>query len=300
MNMIRSYFKIALALSIGFVAMACQEDTLAPTRGLLYPAANITTITVGETVSFADYSTRVLGRQWTFAGGQPASSTENALQVTYTEPGTYAATLEVTYMDGTTETESLQITVNDVYVPLVTVEGPTYVFYSEDPELTQDHPKFSLSRSGVALSRFVSSAFEGSEAINLSIDPAVTNTFAMLQTQNVGNVDLRAFRNGYLNLAIRSESQNPILVRIEGGGANSYAYVGPGDYGFERDGSWKFISIPMEDVLSQINVEDGKMALLGNFNQFRLRSQTGQFNPATFDFSVDLIFFSNAIPTIRQ
>ena len=122
----------------------------------------------------------------------------------------------------------------------------------------------------------------------------------MLQTQKVGEVDLTAFRNGYLNLAMKSTSNDLVLVRIEGGGANSYAYVGSGDYGFERDGTWKFLSIPMEDVLSQISTEQGKMALLGSFDQFRLRNQTGEFDPSTWDFSADLIFFSNELPTIRQ
>lgn len=300
MNLMKLNFRTVFAAFLIILVAGCKDEAVTPKRGLLYPGADKNTVFVGEKINFSDYSTRVMSRQWTFEGGSPASATENTVEILYSEAGTYSAILEVTYLDGTTEMETIQVTVNNEYVPLVSVSGPTYVFYSEDPELVQDHPIFSLSRSGVGLARFVAGAFEGSEAINLSIDPNATNTFAMLQTQTVGNADLTQFRNGYLNLAIRSTSQDPILVRIEGGGANSYAYVGPNDYGFERDGTWKFISLPMDDVLSQIASEEGKMALLGSFNQFRLRNQTGEFNPGTFDFSVDLIFFSNEIPTIRD
>src|SRR5690554_703876 len=204
MNSIKNIFKAVLAVSVLFMASACQDETITPTRGLLYPSANMTTIFVGQTISFADYSTRVASRAWTFEGGSPSSSAESAVEVSYAEAGTYTARLDVTYIDGTTETETISISVNNEYVPLVTIDGPTYVFYSEDPELTQDHPRFSLSRSGLGLARYTASAFEGEEAINFTIDPDATSTFAMLQTQNVGTADLTEFRNGYLNLAMRS------------------------------------------------------------------------------------------------
>ena len=110
--------------------------------------------------------------------------------------------------------------------------------------------------------------------------------------------DLTQFINGYLNIALKSTSQDPVHVRIEGGGANSYAKVNAGDYGFERDGNWHFISIPMQDVLSRIDTEAGQLALLGSFDQFRLRNQTGEFDSSTFDFSADFIFFSNELPVL--
>jgi len=54
----------------------------------------------------------------------------------------------------------------------------------------------------------------------------------------------------------------------------------------------------MSDVLSRIDTEAGKLALLGGFNQFRLRNQTGDFDSSTFDFSADFIFFSNELPKL--
>jgi len=266
--------------------------------GIMYPFASMTTIFVGQSVDFKDYSTRVESRQWTFEGGSIGTSSQNEVTVTYSQPGEFAATLDLIFTDGSKGSETFLITVNEEHVPLVSVEGPTYVFYSEDPDLPQDHPKFNLQDSGLGLAQFSASAFEGNESMNLSIDPSASSTFAMLQTEKVGTADLTQFINGYLNIALKSTSQDPVHVRIEGGGANSYAKVNAGDYGFERDGNWHFISIPMQDVLSRIDTEAGQLALLGSFDQFRLRNQTGEFDSSTFDFSADFIFFSNELPVL--
>ena len=296
----RELFLIA-GIALMCIFTACNEssnDYLRP--GELFPKADKGTIFVGESVLFTDYSTRVESRRWSFEGGNPSSSEEQQVEVNYAVAGSYDATLEITFEDGSTVSENLTISVNNEYVPLVNVEGPTYVFYSEDQDLPQDHPAFTLNRSGVAKVGFVGGAFEGNEAINVSYDPdREPNTFIMLQTNKVGTADLTEYIDGYLNLAMKSTSSDPILVRIEGGGANSSARVNAGDYGFERDGSWHFISIPIADVLADIATEDGKLALLGSFDQFRLRNVTGAMTKETFDFTVDFIFFSVNKPTLN-
>ena len=52
--------------------------------------------------------------------------------------------------------------------------------------------------------------------------------------------------------------------------------------------------------LYQDKTEAGKLALLGSFDQFRLRNQTGEFNRETFDFTIDFIFFSVNKPTLNR
>lgn len=287
--------------AIVIITTACDRSTPDYLRpGLIFPKADRELVFVGESIVFTDYSTRVQSRQWTFEGGTPSTSTEQQVEVNYPNSGTWGATLEITYEDGTVTSETLEVRVDEEYVPLVNLEGPRYVFYSEDQELSQDHPEFTLNRSGVAKVSFVGGAFEGEQAINITDDPDRTNTFSMLQTNKVGTADLTEYIDGYLNLAMKSTSTDPVLIRIEGGGANSSAYVGAGDYGFERDGNWHFISIPMSEVLSAIDTEAGKLALLGSFDQFRLRNQTGEFNRETFDFTIDFIFFSVNKPTLNR
>jgi len=65
-----------------------------------------TIITVGENVDFFDFSTgAIIGREWEFPGGEPASSTEENPVVFYNTAGTYDVTLTVT--DGTGATNTL-------------------------------------------------------------------------------------------------------------------------------------------------------------------------------------------------
>ena len=75
-------------------------------------------INVGESVHFKDMSTgNVTSWDWTFEGGEPASSTEQNPVVTYNSAGSYAVTLTVS--DGTaTETKT-----RDAYV-VVHAEAP--------------------------------------------------------------------------------------------------------------------------------------------------------------------------------
>ncbi len=301
MNYMYKNYIVILITSFMVLFTACEENNNEYLRpGELFPKADKESIFIGESIVFTDYSTRVQSRQWTFEGGSPSTSTEQQVEVSYSTHGVFNTTYEVTFEDGSTSSETLTVTVNKEYVPLVNVDGPTYVFYSEDQDLPQDHPVFSLGRSGIAKVSFVGNAFEGEEAINVTYDPdREPNTFIMLQTNKVGAVDLTEYIDGYLNLAMKSTSTDPVLVRIEGGGANSSVYVGAGDYGFERDGNWHFISIPITDVLSSIDSEAGRLALLGSFDQFRLRNQTGEFNRETFNFSVDFIFFSVNKPTLN-
>lgn len=278
--------------------LGTSDSATSNSGGIIFPEANQTNIEEGATVVFSDYSTRVASRQWTFEGGSISTSAENRVSVTYDTKGEYAATLTVTFTDGSTKSETIKIIVTGEYVPLVSVEGPTFVFYSEDVDLPQDFPSFSVGNSGVGLAKFVSSGFEGQQSINIGIDPNKTGTFAMLQIKGTKSYDLSEFRNGYLNLALKSTNTDLVNVRIEGGGAFSFALVAPGDYGFVRDGQWHFISIPMEDVLSQIASEAGKMSLLTNFSEFRYRNQGG-LDKTTFDHYLDFIFFSKERPVLN-
>lgn len=70
-------------------------------------SSNVTTVCVGQSVSFLDESYHnVTGRTWTFAGGSPASSSALAPTVTYNTPGVYSVTLNVT--DGSVNVSTTQ------------------------------------------------------------------------------------------------------------------------------------------------------------------------------------------------
>ncbi len=88
----------------------------APTQ-VVAPVANFvgnpTTVTVGNSVAFTDLSTNnPTSWSWSFAGGTPATSTQQNPTIQYNTPGTYAVTLTATNTGGNDgETKTAYITV---------------------------------------------------------------------------------------------------------------------------------------------------------------------------------------------
>ncbi|WP_203532672.1 PKD domain-containing protein [Draconibacterium halophilum] len=93
-----------------------------PLGGTAVPVANFTAsktaVNTNETVSFSDLSTNTpTSWSWTFAGGNPATSTAQNPTVTYSSAGTYKVTLTATNADGSnTKSVDNYITVT---VPIV-------------------------------------------------------------------------------------------------------------------------------------------------------------------------------------
>lgn len=104
-----------------FGALNCASPSAPPVADF---TANRTSICPGGTVTFTDASTYgPTSRNWTFAGGTPATSTATNPTVTYASPGTYAVTLRVSNSFGAdTLTRTGYITVNAAGLSLPFVE----------------------------------------------------------------------------------------------------------------------------------------------------------------------------------
>ena len=87
--------------------------------------ANDTTICVGNTVSFTDQSTGLVNAwNWTFAGGTPATSTQQNNTVTYNTAGTYDVSLTVNNGNGTqTKTKAGHVIVSANPLPVISANG---------------------------------------------------------------------------------------------------------------------------------------------------------------------------------
>lgn len=109
----RSYIIAAMAL-IGFAA--CEDDLKdAPLEAAM--ECDRTEVLAGEKVCFTDMSTGNPARwDWTFEGGEPATSQLSSPEVVYTRPGTYTVTLRVGRKDKNSE---------KVYTQLINVEFPS-------------------------------------------------------------------------------------------------------------------------------------------------------------------------------
>jgi hypothetical protein len=89
-----------------FVQLTTPAANQAPQASIVSPAANVT-VNPGQAVSFSGSGTDSDGTinsySWTFPGGTPASSSQASPgNVTYSSPGTYAATFRVTDNGGLT------------------------------------------------------------------------------------------------------------------------------------------------------------------------------------------------------
>jgi PKD repeat protein len=75
------------------------------------PSVSSTLAEAGQSITFTDNSSGVESRSWSFPGGDPATSTEQSVDVSYAAGGTYTASVEVTFVDGSTQTKDFEITI---------------------------------------------------------------------------------------------------------------------------------------------------------------------------------------------
>lgn len=98
------------AISLLFVG--CGGDDSAPMTEMIFdPDVSTNKTEVNVPITFTDYSTGVSSRLWTFPGGNPATSTEKEVNVTFSVEGPITCKVEVTFQDGFTETKELVIQV---------------------------------------------------------------------------------------------------------------------------------------------------------------------------------------------
>ena len=226
-------------------------------------------INVGESVHFKDMSTgNVTSWDWTFEGGEPASSTEQNPVVTYNSAGSYAVTLTVS--DGTaTETKT-----RDAYV-VVHAEAPVahvgmpdgaylspwvMMFVPTDVPLT-----FKDASTGFPTSWLWT--FDGTDIATSTLqNPTVTylqeGTYGLkLEVAN----DVGSSVDEYVNTAIQAGGEQEVwniapeengdLIMMEMGWYGNYAgtnWLGMGEFAEHFDA-------PLTDAqISKVNVYFGK------------------------------------------
>ena len=108
-----------------FSLAACQPEDAETIEKDFDFGASVTTVNVGETVTFTDYSINVQSRTWTFPDGEPATSSEPVADVVFTTQGTKDVTLTVTYSDGTEDKGNISITVLNSLTAEIQADGLT-------------------------------------------------------------------------------------------------------------------------------------------------------------------------------
>ncbi|MEO0732895.1 MAG: PKD domain-containing protein, partial [Bacteroidota bacterium] len=101
-----------LLLALSFTACEPEDDDFFDFReptNLVF--ADALTIDAGESIAYRDESVGATGWDWTFEGGDPATSAEQTPTVTYPGEGSFLVTLITTYNDGSTTRRNLFPTV---------------------------------------------------------------------------------------------------------------------------------------------------------------------------------------------
>lgn len=135
--------------AISFVLMSCSGDDTPAVEMIFDPDVSTNKTEVNQPIIFTDYSTGVTSRLWTFPGGNPATSTEEEVSVSFSQEGPITCKVEVTFNDGFTETKDIVIQVGDELYR-------RSIFGFEDTASAMEAWKYWVS--------------DGSEAISYTID----------------------------------------------------------------------------------------------------------------------------------
>lgn len=163
--------------------------------------AEETFVCTGETVTFQDdsYNGEVTTRSWSFPGGTPSTSTATNPQVSYSEPGLYAATLTASNAQGQSSSTRTD------YIRVISGSAEVSSYYLEETFEGEEEQFITLTDFGNRWER-TDVGFTGQKSIyinNFSGNPAgVFDEFILpsVDMRNIGNPRM------YFKLAYRTRS----------------------------------------------------------------------------------------------
>ncbi|MCV9387420.1 carbohydrate-binding protein [Reichenbachiella ulvae] len=300
-------FKVAAELEEGvqlwhlyLTGGSTNVDKLVITEGepvidaVVEATASSLVVNEGESITFTDKSTIVADRTWTFEGGDPATSTEAEVVVTYATAGTYTATLDVNHTDGTSGSQTF-----DIEVKVPTSRTGNLGIYTENTTVETSSSVATQNNQMVAISAVTTDAYEGSEALFFEYVWA-DGAYGYHATLNPdpSPLDASGYEEGFYNVAIKTTCVGKFKIRIrDASGGNFFVIMDDAvkTYGLERDGAWHKLKIPVSSFTKDGDGNGDKPDLSTLSNVFVLRSDEGSPTPADgddWDFYVDDIYFS--------
>jgi len=209
-----------------------MDGVLASNRTLIHSAGNLTVtgvdnlnpaacapiaeffaaqtfVCTGETVTYSDdsYNGVITSRSWEFPGGNPATSSAASPQVTYSQPGLYAATLTVSNSEGQSTATRTE------YVRVISSTADVNSFYLQEDFESVEDGYITLTDFGNRWER-ANVGFTGEKSIyinNFSGNPVgAIDEFILpsVDMRNIGNPKL------YFKVAYRTRSGLSDQLRI--------------------------------------------------------------------------------------
>jgi hypothetical protein len=231
--------------------VGCNNDDDIKLEEMIFdPDVSANKTEVNVPITFTDYSTGVASRLWTFPGGNPATSTEEEVDVTFAVAGPITCKVEVTFMDGFTETKDMVIQVgNELYA-----RG---IFGFEDTTTATEAWKYWVSDGSNALT-FTIDKTQGANGTSSCAKIEVTKPGVEIQLYTKGNSKpynaiLRSNTAYTFSFWIKSPTLTSLMAAEVSNQSDAqkvfknYAWWSPVP---AITGSWeqKFIEIPAQDI----------------------------------------------------
>ena len=111
-NRSSNFYCLIVFVAVFFIS--CEEnirEVALYEKGKLEATVSSESIDVNESISYENLSSKIISSTWTFNGGNPSSSFNQKLDVTYNRSGVYTTFLEVKYIDNQIERKEFEIKV---------------------------------------------------------------------------------------------------------------------------------------------------------------------------------------------
>ncbi len=270
--------------------LACSSDDPVTTfePGTIDATASATAIMYSETVTFTDLSTKVLSRNWSFQGGDPATSSDETVVVTYPSGGSFTAKLTITHVDNTVEIKEFLIEVEGSPDPVIEKLG----IFTEAAVIGNIDVSYQVNNQ-FTIADDVNS-FEGSTAKSFIIDGSSDWAMASIKP-TAGSVDISEYASGFFNIAVKSDSDGTILFRFQTNSTSNKAIISFNAvdelYGFKRDGEWHKLKIPMADFIAN----NANIDLTAVSDLLVLRSEGDVRTANNYNFYIDDFLFVKGV-----
>jgi plastocyanin len=182
--------KILTLVIIAFALLSCADTHNYPEEIVFDPNVSSTRTLLNLPVVFTDYSNGVVSRTWTFPSGTPDTSTEEQVEVRFSEVGINTCSIQNTFSDGITETQEFLIDVGSgliVYaVSALQVEaGETITFTDNSGGVVSRLWTFPGGTPATSADKEVSVTFAQEQPITCTLEVTLANGISDSETIDI-------------------------------------------------------------------------------------------------------------------
>lgn len=306
-TMFRPKFQLSFMLLLaGTLIMSCESDD---TNDVTLYEKGQANVTIGanpqrlEPILFeSGTSTKVVSRTWAFPGGNPATSVDESVSVTYPWGGEYTATLTVKYIDNQTEKKAVKFTIGGPIKPISPpLTGTVLGIFTERTAPAYNNGKAPNNNGNMVITADLTLPYEGDTCWFYHFDAVnsgnTQNGFG-LSHMDFTTSPLDATAYNYLNIAIKTASNRSMRIRHNTSAGNFWVTLNPAApaYGMIWDGAWHTLKIPYTAMK-----KDGNLATLAEspaskaaLTSFTIRTDDADYSSAanSFDVYIDDIYLS--------